>query len=200
MDLNKPIGRSAASQKLPSKRIINLAIRENKKTSFANVVPLVILGFLVIVLLLKIGVMDPYIKATELEGQAAREEQSLLDLQTQMSDYEEVLDEYEGYKLDSIAYGGAKVATMQCLAIIEKYLLPASEVQDFSVSGEFITVSMGGVTLNQISDIYSALREDELVSGVDLYTANYNEEDGAASTSCTMTIFLISEEPEVTEE
>ena len=80
---------------------------------------------------------------------------------------------------------------MDCLDLIESELLSRSRVSAFTVADDLISVELSGVTLQEVSGIYTRLMASELVGGVQVYTAATSGE-ARDTVSAAMTIRLLS--------
>lgn len=172
----------------PVKEDLNLAQKERRSRDLGAVLPTAIVLAVLIGLFCKFLVIDRLSAVTAAEVRADQAEAQLAQLQERDKDYDQVLEKYQSYTLSqSVLAGGAD--PMDCLALIQSELMDKSQVSAFTVSGDTITAQISGVTLNQISAIYSRLMAQELVSSVQVYTASTA---GSANTAVTasMTIRL----------
>lgn len=195
-----PKQKGASQKKYPSKTTINLAIRDVPKTNAKKRLPIFALCGLLIILFTKFGVADMVLSAMDNENMAVQAEDELRMTQMLLTDYAAVEEEYQNYTLDRQTTNGSLVSTMESLAIVERYLLPAASVKTFAVEGDVITVTLSSVSLDNISSIYNALMSDEKITDVRVYTASTGDK-GDTTTTCNITIFLLSApEPAATTE
>lgn len=183
-------GKASTSKKYPSKTTVNLAMRDAPKTDSKKRLPILLVCGLVLILTVKFGVVDLALSAIRTESKALEEEGLLIDMQTLLIDYDKVEEEYQNYTLDHLAQSGSVVSTMEALALVEQYLLPSAAIETFAVQGAVMTVTLNGVTLNDISTIYDALKTNEKIMDVRVYTATTGE-DQSVTTTCNMTIFFM---------
>ncbi|MEG1917181.1 MAG: hypothetical protein RRY95_03690 [Oscillospiraceae bacterium] len=194
MNLNKPIG---GAKKYPTKATVNLAMRDGPKKNTRVTLLTAVLLLVCLCGFLKFGVLDMLLRAGSAEAAATAQEQLVTDMRVALADYDSVQEEYDNYRLEHSSMNGSLVSTMDGMALIEKYLLPASKVESFAVVGDVMTAKFSGVSLNQISDIYNALHSDEKIQGVEVYTAATTGERNDTTTA-TITIFLPVEDAPVT--
>ncbi|MEG2037251.1 MAG: hypothetical protein RRZ93_04615 [Ruthenibacterium sp.] len=182
------------TKKYPSKVTINLALRDGPKRNTRLALLAALLLLVCLAAFFKFGILDLMQQAGNAEGAAIADEQLITELRAALSDYDAVAEEYDNYRLEHSAMNGSLVSTMEAMALIEKYLLPVSKVETFSIAGDVMTAKFSGVSLNQISDIYNALRGDEKIEGVEVYTAATTGERNETTTA-TITISLPVETP-----
>jgi len=175
----------------PVKTTINLAQRERKQKDLGAVAVTAVILAIAIGLFCKYGVVDRLRALDQAETQAEEQEALVAKLQTENRDYDAVLEEYQSSAAAQNITGGGP-DPMECLSLMESDLLSRSEVSSFTISNAAITVKLSGVTLNEISAMYSDLMSSSLVSGVQVYTAA--ADGGAQVVEATLTVDLKSTE------
>lgn len=190
-----PKEKGGSQKKYPSKTTINLAMKDGPKTNSKKRLPILAACGLLVILFTKFGVADLVLSVMSNENAALQAEEELRTTQMLLTDYLAVEEEYQNYTMDRQTMNGSLVSTMESLDIIERYLLPAASVQTFAVQGDIITVTLSSVNLDSISAIYNALMSDEKITDVRIYTAATGDK-GDTTTTCNITIFLLSSEPE----
>ena len=174
-------------QTLPTKTALNLVINEIPRHYYRNLLITSIVVALAILAFAKFAVID---KLSQVD-----EEWRITDVtrvQVEMlvennSDYFEVLEKYTMY-FASNSEKGAAVNVMEVLRIVDEHLRPAAEVSSVSLVQNTLSVSLGGITLNDATDILLKLYETEpLVASVDIFTASSPEGERS---SISMTIAL----------
>lgn len=192
MDLNKKIG-----VKYPTKTDINLAAISKKEMDVRKAVPLGIVLVVFVGVFCKFGVFDLLSAAAVSEGKAQESQLQLDQVKAITANYDKVLKEYN--EKVSLSISVPVIATIEeRLDLVEKYLIAISSVEAFNVLDDVITASISGVTLNQISAIYTDLMENEFVESVQIFTASTKDQPGSL-TSATMTIVLKVEEIAIAE-
>lgn len=181
----------------PTKRDMNLAMREKPQTNR----PLALLAVLLVAALIGLfylfavrRVLDE-VDAANTAADAA--EAQLAAIQQQTMNYDDVLDEYQGYTVVSNAMTGT-VDPLDCLDLIETHLVDKAEVEAYSVADHLISVQLSGVTLRDVSEIYADLMNSLLVSSVQVYTAS-TVKDSNELVTANMNIELAQTDTSVTD-
>ncbi len=185
--LDKKIG-----VKYPTKTDINLAVREAKSIDRKSMLPIGIFIVIFILGFLKLGVFDLLHSVDQAEESMGQAQEQLDQMKEANSIYDDVLKEYN--ESVSLSITSPVIATLsERLEIVNQYLIAKAKVESFNVLDDIITVRISGVTLNQVSGIYTALMDNEFVSNVQIYTASTDGEVGSLTTA-TMTIILAVDE------
>ena len=191
MKLNMTLGRGKKKETLtpPTKTTLNLAIKEKSDLDPRRAIPAVILVVLLVALLGKFAVFDRYAALNEAEAKLANEKATLSAMQAAYSDYDEVKQEYNRY-----SYSGfdRTIPDRQAvLALLEREAFPVSGMRQMSISGRTLSMTLVGMTLEQISQLVNRLDTDELVESVFVYTAGYggvNDQTGEPTATFTITL------------
>lgn len=171
--------------KLPTKTWVNLAKREDNSKNVATVaigiVAIAVLSFCVA----KFGVIDQLARQQEAESAYNAVHAQYTAMQASISQYPEVEQEYRTYsrswmqKEDSSMF--VRVDRMDVLDLIETELMPNGTVNTVYVQGDVITVTMSGMNLTGISDMFRSLQKQSIVESASLNIAstaqNTPEED-----------------------
>ena len=178
----------------PSKRDMNLAMREKPQTNRPLAVLLVIAFIGVFYLFAVRRVLDEVDSAATAADNA---EAQLAAIQEQTAHYDDVLDEYQSYTVVSNAMTGT-VNPLDCLNLIETQLVDKAQVESYSVADHLVSVQLSGVTLRDVSEIYASLTASPLVSNVQVYTAS-TQKDSTEQITATMNIELAQTDTSVTD-
>ena len=178
----------------PSKRDMNLAMREKPQTNRPLAVLLVIAFIGVFYLFAVRRVLDEVDSAAAAADNA---EAQLAAIQEQTAHYDDVLDEYQSYTVLSNAMTGT-VNPLDCLNLIETQLVDKAQVESYSVADHLVSVQLSGVTLRDVSEIYASLTASPLVSNVQVYTAS-TQKDSTEQVTATMNIELAQTDTSVTD-
>lgn len=181
----------------PSKRDMNLAMREKPQTNrpLAVLAVLLVIAFIGLFYLFAVRrVLDEVDSAAAAANNA---EAQLAAIQEQTAHYDDVLDEYQGYTVVSNAMTGT-VDPLDCLDLIETQLVDKAQVESYSVADHLVSVQLSGVTLRDVSEIYASLTASPLVSNVQVYTAS-TEKDSTEQVTATMNIELAQTDTSVTD-
>lgn len=130
----------------PSKRDMNLAMREKPQTNrpLAVLAVLLVIAFIGVFYLFAVRrVLDEVDSAAAAADNA---EAQLAAIQEQTAHYDDVLGEYQSYTVVSNAMTGA-VNPLDCLNLIETQLVDKAQVESYSVADHLVSVQLSGVTL-----------------------------------------------------
>lgn len=182
----------------PSKRDMNLAMREKPQT---NRPPLAVLAVLLVIAFIGVFYLFAVRRVLdEVDSAAAaadNAEAQLAAIQEQTAHYDDVLDEYQSYTVVSNAMTGT-VNPLDCLNLIETQLVDKAQVESYSVADHLVSVQLSGVTLRDVSEIYASLTASPLVSNVQVYTAS-TQKDSTEQVTATMNIELAQTDTSVTD-
>ena len=103
--------------------------------------------------------------------------------------YIDVLTEYQKYSLSSSEIIDNSASSMEALFLTEDALIKTALVEAFSIGNGNVTVKFSDRNLNRISEIYNTLRQNPIVSDVQVFTAN-TQKPNSNYTAATMTITL----------
>ncbi|MDD4844010.1 MAG: hypothetical protein PHU31_06740 [Anaerotignum sp.] len=190
MWLSKKIG-----VKYPTKTNINLAIQEGKSINKKTVLFVGIFVMICMAGFSKLAIVDFLNSAQKAELNMQQTQEQLDQMREKNLIYEDVLKEYN--ERVSLSFSSPVIATIsERLDIVKQYLISNAKVESFHVLDDVITARISGVTLNQISDIYTALMGNEYVANVQMFTAS-TDGDPTSLTTATMTIILTVDETKV---
>jgi len=182
-------------KRYPVKQDLNLAQRDEahrrkvrKTVIIALIVAIAILAFL------KFAVQDRFAALNDARQDAATAEQNLAQAQKITADYDALTEEYQLITLihEMVSYD---IDPLDALALPETHLIKRADVSALFVGDDIISVQFSGLTLEEISGIYSKLMEHELVDNVQVFTASTNGGSGSSTESgdqvtASMTIHL----------
>ena len=181
----------------PSKRDMNLAMREKPQTNR----PLAVLAVLLVIAFIGVFYLFAVCRVLDEVDSAAtaadNAEAQLAAIQEQTAHYDDVLDEYQSYTVVSNAMTGT-VNPLDCLNLIETQLVDKAQVESYSVADHLVSVQLSGVTLRDVSEIYASLTASPLVSNVQVYTAS-TQKDSTEQVTATMNIELAQTDTSVTD-
>ena len=161
----------------PTKRTLNLMIREKKSVDPVKWVPGVLIVLVVAALFGKFAVADRYAKLNALEADLAAQKQKLEDTRAAYADYNEVQEQYNRYTYTD--FDRTIADRLDVMAILEREVFPVCDVGALSVTG---------LSLEEASALISRLGTEPLVESVFVSTSNQTESDPEGI--ATMTIQL----------
>lgn len=189
------VGAPAARKpvKCPQKVGINLNMHERRTGKVLTLV----LGLAFIAVLAgaaaKFGVLDQYRRLADAQGEYARVHQQYEAVQAKLADYDAVLAEYRTYSRDWMTDGGKDSYTLvdrqAVLDLVEREMMPRGTLTALQVQGDEMRVSMSGMTLDRISEMFDALEASSIVKSVELNIAE--TEKDRAGLPMSFTLFLV---------
>lgn len=176
--------------KLPSKKTLNLVVKVKTLAHPTRLIPILLLIFLGVGIFTEFAVIRRIEKVRQAEAELAEMRRNLEMIQSAYADYDEVEAEYNRYTYDN--YDRTLFDRLDVLALLERQLFPVCTVQSLNISGQTISMTVQGPTLEQMSDILTSLRNDPMVDGVYMssYTDNSESSGGSGSSTAVLTITL----------
>ena len=187
-----------ASKKAENKKVVAAAskktmnfVRTQPLIDTKKFLPVIIIVFVAVLVLAYFGIVMPLMKKGDATNQLSAKQQQLSDLQTTLLQFSELEDQYGRY-----SYGWMNeqevntVDRMEILDIVSKKIMNKAQVEDFSISGNVLTMNIKGLSLDEVSKLTTELEEDELVEKASIYNATAPEAEQA---EITMSIILSKE-------
>ncbi len=171
----------------PSKRTLNLAIRERRYPDPKKWIPGVLVVIILAALFSKFAVVDRYAKLNEAEAELAGKKAELAATQAQYADYDEVRERYNMYSYEG--FDRTIADRLDVMDLLRRDVFPVCEVQDLSVSGKTINLSVTDLNLSQISQLIATLEGEPMVSSVTVFTASDDQE--AVTGSASLSVELV---------
>ena len=81
----------------PSKTYMNLMVSEKKSFDLRSNIPLIVVLLIIVVLVMKFGAFDFYARVDAKQAELNAHQQTLNSLNAELTNYNTVLEEYEGY-------------------------------------------------------------------------------------------------------
>lgn len=189
------------SVKYPTKTTINLAKREPRSHSIVTLVCGITLIAALVVVVAKFGVIDQLARLHEAESAYLATHAQYLEVQEAIEDYPAVEQEYRTYSRkwmeDSSSGLFVSVDRIDVLNLLEEHLMPYGTVKSLQVQDATMVVTMTGMDLEQISNMFIKLQKQPIVSGATLNIASTVSRSADASKldfSVTITLTPAEEE------
>lgn len=188
--LNKEISLSGNKKDTyPTKKTINLYFKEDKTTR-PTTIALYIMFFLVVgVLAAKILVVD---LATELEKAERQMDAKYAYLEEQMTllgDYSDISSKYSRYSSSYLREDEKLIDRMEIIDMLEKTVFLYSSEESVVITGDVVSVTFNGATLEESANIVSMIENYPMVSHTEVNMAALDE-----GYSTHIMITLVSEE------
>ena len=186
------LSRATSKKKVePSKRTLNLAIRERRYPDPKKWIPGVLVVILLAALFAKFAVVDRYAKLNEAESELAGKKAALEDTRAQYADYNEVRERYNMYSYEG--FDRTIANRLDVMDLLKRDVFPVCEVRSLSVSGKTISLSVTDLNLSQISQLIATLEGEPMVSSVTVFTASDDREATMGSASLSVELMDATE-------
>ena len=159
----------------PSKTYMNLMVSEKKSFDLRSNIPFIVILLLIVVLVLKFGVFDFYARVDAKQAELNAHQQTLSSMNAELTNYNTVLEEYEGYESMSITSSGLRVDALGALALVDRFVAPSARVASLSLVGNTLTLNLTDISLDGVGKLVSTLYEQDMVANVSVSTAATRE-------------------------
>lgn len=162
--------------RLPVKRTINLAGAGEKPMNLKIAIPAIILIVLAAALFSKFGVVDRLIAVSRAQGEASKVRQELEQAYAKMASYGELTEKYAHYTYSGMtAEELSRADRIEVIDMISRVIMPQATVDNWTVNGNTLTISITGSTLQEINEIAQQLEAEEIVDFCTVTTAATND-------------------------
>lgn len=160
----------------PSKKFLNLALKEKSQFRFIVTAPLILLILGLAFLFSKYAVYDRFVRVHEAEAAVAALQSQKDALIEYTANYNAVQDEYIRYstKWMTNAESGT-VPRISMLDLMEQELASNYRILDMSANGNVISLKVAGGTLEEISGVVTSLYSRNDVTNVQISSAANKE-------------------------
>jgi len=159
----------------PSKTYMNLMVSEKKSFDLRSNIPFIVILLIIVVLVLKFGVFDFYARVDAKQAELNAHQQTLSSMNAELTNYNTVLEEYEGYESMSITSSGLRVDALGALALVDRFVAPSARVASLSLAGNTLTLNLTDISLDGVGKLVSTLYEQDMVANVSVSTAATRE-------------------------
>ena len=168
--------RKPAKKVYPSKKMINLAMKDAPSIKFGVAFPLILLILALAGVFSKFAVIDRFERVREAEAAVAALQSQKTSLEKYTENYNDVQNEYVRYstKWMTDAESGT-VPRMDMLALMEKELASSYRILDLAANGNVVSLKVAGGTLDEIAKVVTKLYAREDVTNVELSSATNKE-------------------------
>lgn len=173
--------------KCPRKTGINMNQQESRTAQARTLTVGVVLIALLAGLTAKVGVIDQFRRLSEAQNDYEQVHRQLQACQTALEDYGRVLTEYRTYSMDWMTGSdqeGSPYVTVRrqdVLDLVERRMMPRGTVSAIVIQDDLATVSMSGMSLAQISEMFDEMEREPIVAGVELDAAETDKNQQASS-------------------
>ena len=190
--------------KCPTKVGVNLNMREKRTGEFITLGIGCAVAILVVALIGKFGVYDQYQRLADAESAYGQVHQEYETIKQELAGYDEVLTEYRTYSMDWMTNSGdskyqyVSVDRREVLDLVENEMMTRGTVNSVLVRNDLVSVSMSGMSLEEISVMFAAIEQHDIVTRVDLDVAETERDMPASIMSFSVNITLRSDEADTT--
>ena len=177
----------------PSKTYMNLMVSEKKSFDLRSNIPFIVILLIIVVLVLKFGVFDFYARVDAKQAELNAHQQTLSSMNAELTNYNTVLEEYEGYESMSITSSGLRVDALGALALVDRFVAPSARVASLSLVGNTLTLNLTDISLDGVGKLASTLYEQDMVANVSVSTAA-TQETASKDVTAAITITLATVE------
>ena len=185
---------------MPFKVLVNLATVGEKHLRLSFVIPVIVLAVLCVCLLFKFAVLDRLAAAAQARQEVAQV-QAQVDLgYKQIEGFGELNETYAHYTTSGMTEEELKranrTAVMEMLRLV---VMPRTPLDSWSLSGNRLTLSINGATLEEINQTTSAIRADPLVDYCTVNTAATDDRTEAQNNVTANIVIYLKENQEMNE-
>ena len=166
----------ARRRQMPSKRTINLASLGEKPMNMAIAVPAVVLIVVAAVLFSKFLVIDRLAEVAAAQRQVAELRAQLDAGYEELAGFDELNELYAHYTYSGMTQEElTRTDRAEVLDLIQRVVIPRVELGEWSLTGNQLSLSVTGVSLQDINLLVQELEEDGLVNYCSVTTAVRND-------------------------
>jgi len=160
-------------RKVPVKRSINLAGVGKKPIKVTLAIPLIILIILVAAAISKFAVIDRYAAVSAAQSEVGRLRSEIAAGYAKIDSFGELTETYAHYTFSGMTTEELqRVDRADIVELIQEYVVAQAQLGSWSVSGNTLTLSLTGSTLEEVNVIAQQLNEDEMVDFCTVRTAS----------------------------
>lgn len=180
------------STKIPSKQTLNLMVKEKTLAHPTRLIPILTLIFLGAYAFAQFAVIGRLNKVKQAEAELSQMHANLEMIKAAYADYDEVKAEYNRYTYQN--YDRTIPDRLEVLALLERRVFSVCTAQSLSIAQRTITMTLGGLTLDDTSALIASLKEEPMVLDVFVSNSSSNKSQtqnpGKEATVTAITISL----------
>lgn len=165
--------------------------RHKSEFNLGKVAVVALVIIVVTLLFTKFAVLDPLEQKTAALNELSQRQSQMDVLNAKLAGWDELQALYGRYSYGWMTEDETNlVERMDILSLMETKIRPRAQIEDFSISGNVLTVNLEGITLEQTSSLVTLLESDPLVTSATVYKAS---NDDAEVKEVNMVIILAKE-------
>lgn len=146
---------------------------------------------LVTLLFTKFAILDPLQQKTDALAELSAKQDQMAVINAKLAGWDELQALYGRYSYGWMTENETNlVERMDIVRLLETKILPRARIEDFTISGNVLTVNLEGITLKQTSSLVTTLEADPLVTSATVYKAS---NDDAEVKEVNMVVILAKE-------
>ena len=157
----------------PEKRTMNLYFKPDRTTVPATIMLYVLFAVTLCIGFFKWFIYDIMADVADKEAQLARAAAEKESYEAMLTDYDEVLHQYQIYSATQEEL--SQTNRMEILGLLDEVIRPHAGIESISVSDGYVKVSFSGVTLRETAELVRELEESPIVASTVVNTANTEE-------------------------
>ena len=164
--------------RIPTKKEINLAVVGEKHINGLIALPAILLIFLAAAMFSKFLVYDRLMEVSAAQAEVKSLQRQLDAGYEELADYQELADLYAHYTDSGMTREEQeRIGRVEVLSLLDRVVLPQAGIDSLSISGNQMTLTMTGSTLQEINLLVQSLEADPVVNFCAVNTAVSNEND-----------------------
>ena len=162
-----------SGRKVPVKRSINLVGVGAKPIRVSVAIPLIILIVLVAAAISKFAVIDRYAKVNAAQAEVAQLRSEVAAGYARIDSFGELTETFAHYTFSGMTTEELqRVDRADIVELIQRYVIAQAKLGSWSVSGNTLTLSLTGSTLEEVNVIAQQLNADDMVDFCTVRTAS----------------------------
>lgn len=188
-------GKKMKRRNMPVKRSINLAASNEKPIDLRIAIPAIVLIILASILLSKFFVVDRLIAMSRAQGEVSAMQAQLDAGYAALTNMDELKDTYGHYTYSGMTQEElGRTDRVKVLQLIQKVVIPEATVNNWSISGNILTLNIERSTLQDINLLVQQLNQQSLVSYCTVTTAATGRNVDTKNVSAQVLVYLNSDE------
>ena len=160
-------------RQMPTKRVINLAVLDEKKMNFGLAIPAILLILVAAAVFSKFLVIDRMTEVSAAQAVVNRLQSELDQGYDELAGFDDLSNLYAHYTYSGFTKEElGRTDRTAVLRLIRAVILPRAEISSWSLSGNTLTVNLSADTLQEINLLVQQLEAEDLVDFCTVNTAN----------------------------
>ena len=145
--------------KFPTKKTLNLMIKEKTLASPTRLIPILLLIVVGALAFSKFAVADRLEKVNKEEAELATMKNQLELILNAFSDYDQVADQYSRYSYEN--FDRTIPDRIDVLEMLEEWFMPVCRIQSLSINGRDLTMTIADINMDTITYLTGVLTYEE---------------------------------------